>query len=166
MKNLFLSILLLIMITNQTCLKTEEECKKTEAPEINVGLIFSGTINIQDNSGKDITADFVDTGLDMIYYKVYCSGKNNGPFTSEFSINKDGTLYKKSIGYWSFRMDNKQDYIRVSFFIAGEDIGQTYNVTYDQLKAFDGGKPILKFSLIVTFNGYYFLTESLVLAIS
>lgn len=166
MNKIILPILLLLIISSQSCLKTEAECKKTEAPEINVGLIFSGNINIQDNTGADITADFVDVGLDMIYYKVYCSGKNNGPFTTEFSITEDGTLYKKSIGYWSFRMDNKEDYIRVSFFIDGDDIGQPYNVSYDQLKAFNGSNPLLKFSIVVTFDGYFFKTESLVLAIS
>ena len=157
---------LLLLISFQSCLKSEAECKKTEAPEINFGLLLFGNIQINDPGGTDITIDFTDAQLNMLYYKVYCDGANNGPFTTEFTINEDGTLYKESIGYWSFRMDNTKDYIRVQFFIEGDDIGLEYNVSYDQLKAFDGSNPNLTFSLVVTADGEFFSTESISLSIS
>lgn len=165
MKNLLLSFSLLFIISLQGCVTSEAKCKKTEAPEINFGLIFYGNIQIKTVEGTDITANFADTGFNMLYYKVYCSGKNNGPFTTEFKINEDGTLYKMSIGYWSFRMDNTKDYIRVQFFIEGKEIGQEYNVSYNQLKAFDGGNPYLKFTIKLTSVGNSFETESISLAI-
>ncbi|MDT8402281.1 MAG: hypothetical protein RQ743_11350 [Bacteroidales bacterium] len=166
MNKLVFSFLLFLMIFIQSCLTPEAECKKTEAPEINVGLLFAGSIQINDPGGNDITILFTDAELNMLYYKVYCTGKNNGPFTSEFTINENGTLYKKSIGYWSFRMNNTKDYIRVQFFIEGDNIGQEYRVTYDQLKAFDGGKPYLNFSIVVTADNEIYKTKSISLNIS
>lgn len=165
MQRFLLSISLLLIFSTQGCLKSEAECKKTEAPEINFGLLLFRNIRINNLTGEDITADFVDTDFNMLYYKVYCSGKNNGPFTTEFAINEDGSLYKKSIGYWSFRMDNTQDYIRVTFFIDGKDIGKSYNVTYNQLKAFYGQNPHLNFSIILASDGTLFETESISLSI-
>lgn len=166
MYKVIFSFFLLLILSIQGCLTSESECKKTEAPEINFGLLFLGNIQINDPSGNDITADFLDAELNMLYYKVYCSGKNNGPFTTEFTINEDGTLYKESIGYWSFRMDNTKDYIRVQFFIEGADIGQEYRVTYNQLKAFDGSNPVLTFNMVVTADNEIFETESISLSIS
>lgn len=170
MKNSVFSLFLILMILLHGCLNKEAECKKTEAPEINVGLLFFGKVKIENPSGEDITSEFVDQDLNMLYYKVYCDGTNRGPFTSEFSINEDGSLYKKSIGYMSFRMDNRNDYIRVKFFIDGSDIGQSYNVTYDQLKAYDGGNPNLNFTIRVTGDKIgdtdVFSTESISLSIS
>ena len=165
MQKLLLSFLLLLIISIQSCFLSEEECKKTEAPEINFGLLFSGNVIIYNESDENITADFVDKDLNMLYYKVYCSGKNNGPFTTEFAINEDGSLYKKTIGYWSFRMNNTKDYIRVKFFIEGDEVGYSYNVTYDQLKAYDGSNPFLQFNLVLTYNGSSFKTRSISLSI-
>jgi hypothetical protein len=170
MNRLVLSLTVLLMILPQGCLTSEAECKKTEAPEINFGLLFYGSVQIKNEDNEDITASFVDSDFNMLYYKVYCSGKNNGPFTTEFSIKEDGSLYKKSIGYMSFRMDNKKDYIRVQFFIDGSDIGKEYRVSYDQLKAFDGANPNLNFTIAITCNNFAgvntFGTESISLSIS
>jgi len=166
MNRTILPLFLILMTCLQGCLSTEAECKKTEAPEINVGLLFFGSVKIKNQSGDDITSEFVDRELNMLYYKVYCDGTNRGPFTTEFTINEDGSLYKESIGYMSFRLDNRNDYIRVHFYIDGTDIGQSYNVIYDQLKAYDGGNPNLNFRIVLEANGIFYSTQSISLTIS
>lgn len=143
------SIFLLILFGTFGCLK--EGCEKTTAPEINFGLLLGGGILILEHEGDqefDVTADYTNADFTMSYYKVYCSGSQNGPFSSEFYVRQDGTLNKESIGYWDFRMDNTDDYMRIEFILQDTNLG-FYNVDYNTLKRFDGTKPYIHFTLVV-----------------
>ena len=63
-------------------------------------------------------------------------------------MRQDGTLNKESIGYWDFRMDNTDDYMRIEFIFQDTNLG-FYNVDYNTLKRFDGMKPYIHFTLVV-----------------
>jgi hypothetical protein len=118
-------------------------------------MFLFANLTIMDKDDKDITPQFVDKDFNMLCYKVYCNGTNNGPFTTQFKINEDGSLYKKSIGYYGFRMDNTEDYMRISFFLDGKEAGG-YNVSYNQLKPFAGQNPYLDFTI-----SYYWINSTL-----
>ena len=72
MNKLLLCAVLILPMFAPGCLTDEAECKKTEAPEINIGLLFYGSIQINEPNGTDITEQFTDAELNMLYYKVYC----------------------------------------------------------------------------------------------
>ena len=164
MNTAFLSSLFLaLLLTTSGCLN--EGCKKTEAPEINFNMFLFANIQIKNTKDEDVTSQFVDNDFNMMCYKVYCDGTNKGPFTTEFKVNEDGSLYKKSIGYYGFRMDNTEDYMRVSFFLGGNEAGH-YNVYYNQLKAFDGANPYLNFTIKYTLVSNTIEVESINVSIS
>lgn len=157
MKNYISFFFLIVFVGIYGCF--EKPCEKTDAPEINFGLLMGGNLTITETKNYenddddvtfvDVTKEHVDADLTMSYYKVYCTGKRNGPFTSEFSVNEDGSLYKKSIGYWSFRMDNTDDYIRIFFILEGQELGK-FDINYNTLKNYDGKTPYIQFKLKVS----------------
>ncbi len=130
----YLSIILIVFLMGDIdgCKDASDECEKTKAPEINFKFLLGGNIQIsEDGTGKDITNEFDD--FTMMMNKVYCDGTSKGPFEVPYLITTDGQLVKQSIGTWSFRMDNTEDYMNVNFFCNGHDLG-THNVFYDMLK--------------------------------
>ena len=167
MNRIILLLFFACLLIAQGCF-IKEECKETEAPEINFGLLIGGSILIVEEEGDnetDITNQYVDSDFNVMYYKVYCNGTNKGPFTTEFAVNEDGSLYKKSIGYYSFRMDNKEDFMRVAFFLDGKEVS-THSVFYDTIKPYDGSNAYLDFTLKLSWNGIIFTTKSFIVTIS
>ena len=63
-----------------------------------------------------------------------------------YLISPDGLLVKQSLGTWSFRMDNTEDYMNVNFFCEGHDLG-THNVYYDNLKKDNGGSAYFEYTI-------------------
>ena len=143
----YLSIMLVVFLMGNIdgCQDVSDECEKTKAPEINFKFLLGGTIAIIDNeTAKDLTNEF--DNFNMMMNKAYCDGQINGPFEVPYLISTDGRLIKQSLGTWSFRMDNTEDYMNVNFFCDGHDLG-THNVYYDMLKNDDGGTAYFEYNI-------------------
>jgi hypothetical protein len=142
----YLSFILIVFLMGDIdgC-KSDDECEETKSPEINFKFLVGGIINIsEDGTGKDLTNDFEDFNIMM--NKVYCDGNTSGPFEVPYLISTDGLLVKQSLGTWSFRMDNTEDYMNVNFFCEGHDLG-THNVYYDNLKKDNGGSAYFEYTI-------------------
>ena len=142
----YLSIMLVVFLMGdfEGC-TNEDKCEETKAPEINFKFLLGGDIFIVEKGNtKDITVDF--DNVNMMMYKVYCSGHSNGPFEQSYLIETDGTLVKQGIGSWSFKMDNKDDYMRVVLFCDTKELG-TYNIYYSDLEKHDQGTAYFEFSI-------------------
>jgi hypothetical protein len=124
--------------------RSDKECEKTTAPEINFKFLVGGQIIVRDAIGEKITDNFENFTLMM--NKVYCDGTTNGPFEVPYLIFLDGALAKQSLGTWSFRMDNTKDHMNVNFFCEGHDLG-THNVYYDLIKKDDGGSAYFEYTI-------------------
>lgn len=170
MKKFLFIIFLTFIFIFQSCFefKDEGECKKTEAPEINFGFLLGGTVLIVETEGNeeyDVTADYFEKPFTISCYKVYCDGTNKGPFPQEFVLGFDGTLEKQSIGIYSFRMDNEEDYMNLIFYLNGEDAG-SYKVYYNSLKSQDGGNAYVSLFIKLIHKGYYIELESITATVS
>ena len=121
------------------CEDKSEQCEKTKAPEINFKFLIGGKITISEHgTDKDLTDEYIGKNLLMMINKAYCNGDLNGPFEVPYLISTDGLIVKQSIGTWSFRMDNTEDYMNVNFFYEEHDLG-THNFPYNMLKNDNGG---------------------------
>ncbi len=141
-------LILLFLVTSCNLFEDDEECNKTDAPEINFGLLVGGQVKIiNSSSGEDITSDFDDKEVLVFFNKVYCNGKTNGPFEDYFVLDNLGVMWRNAVGTWEFRMDNTEDYMRIVFFIEGDEIGK-YNIDYNMLKADDNGKAYFEFDIL------------------
>jgi len=126
----------------------EDQCEDSKGPEINFRLLLGGNILVvEEETTKDITVDF--DNVNMMMYKVYCSGHANGPFEQNYLIETDGTLVKQGIGSWSFKMDNKEDYMRVVIFCDTKEIA-TQSIYYSDLQQHDEGTAYYEFSIRTT----------------
>jgi hypothetical protein len=137
----YLSIIFVVFLMGNfdACQDQSEKCEKTKAPEINFKFLIGGIITISEfETYKDLTNEYEGHDLLMMMNKAYCNGKINGPFEVPYLISTDGLMVKQSIGAWSFRMDNTEDYMNVNFFLDGHDLG-AHNYYYDMLKKDDGG---------------------------
>jgi hypothetical protein len=98
-------------------------CEESKAPEINFGVLLGGHVLMVIESlddELDVTREYFHADFGMDYYKYYCNGDRNGPFTTNFKILQDGSLEKQGIGYMSFRMDNKDDFLSFTFTVQRE----------------------------------------------
>jgi len=143
----YLSIIFVVFLMGgdfEACTR-EDECEETKGPEINFKFLLGGEIFVvEKGSTKDITVDF--DNINMMMYKVYCSGHSNGPFEQNYLIETDGTFVKQGIGSWSFKMDNKDDYMRVVIFCDTKELG-TQNIYYSDLEKHDQGTAYFEFSI-------------------
>jgi hypothetical protein len=132
-KTLFLPLLILAS-TFMSC----NQCEKTEASEIEFGLIVSGYVTVYSKQGGQIvTSEWEGLGITVLMNKVYCSGRSNGPFEYNYTTDNTGQLLRSGAGYFSFRMDNTNDYMDIDFFCGGREIGESA-IGYDILKAYAG----------------------------
>jgi hypothetical protein len=142
----YLGIILVVFLMGkfEGCNK-EDKCEETKAPEINFKFLLGGDIFIVEKGHtRDITVDF--DNVNMMMYKVYCSGHSNGPFEQNYLIQTDGILVKQGIGSWSFKMDNKDDYMRVVLFCDTKELGTQY-IYYADLEKHDQGSAYFEFSI-------------------
>lgn len=87
-KYLIFILVIFLMGDNGAC-KSDDECGKTKAPEINFKFLVGGIINVSgEGTGKDLTNEFEDFTLMM--NKVYCNRNTNGPFEVPYLISTDG----------------------------------------------------------------------------
>jgi len=172
MKKSFTTCLFIGLILNaSSCLK--EGCEETKSPEINFGVLLGGHVlcvieSLDDE--VDVTKEYYYSDFVMNYYKVYCAGTRNGPFTENFKIGKNGLLEKQGIGYMSFRMDNADDYINFTFTIQSEDniynVSGNYDVYYDTFKHHNGQKAYIDFTIKIKWKDGTPTTESIIATIS
>ncbi|TLX76067.1 hypothetical protein E9993_07605 [Labilibacter sediminis] len=142
----------LLLATSCELFENEEECKKTETTEINFGLLVGGQVKvISNNTGNDVTAMFEDVALTVFFNKIYCDGTNKGPFEEYFVLDKYGVMFRNGIGNWEFRMDNHDDYMRLSFFLDGNAVGK-YNLPYSMLKPYDKRKAYFEFDILCEYT--------------
>lgn len=142
-KIVFLSLAMLI-ITQPGC---KDNCKDNEAPEIEFGLLAGGNVEVRSlQTGYVVTSEWEGLGINVQVNKVYCNGSIRGPFEESYTIDKDGVMLRSGIGYWSFRMDNRNDYMRLKFFCGGKEIG-SYSAFYDMLAPSNGGIGYLQFKI-------------------
>ena len=137
----YLSLLLIVFLMGNfdACLDQNEKCEKTKAPEINFKFLIGGKITISEyGTDKNLTDEYIGSSLLMMMNKAYCNGDLNGPFEVPYKISLDGKMDKQTIGTWSFRMDNTEDYMNVNFFHDGKDVG-THNFPYNMLKNHNDG---------------------------
>ncbi len=160
----YLSIILIVFLMGDIdgC-KSDDECEKTKATEINFKFLMGGTIAIiEAGTGNDLTNDFTD--FTMMMNKAYCDGTINGPFEVPYLVTTDGLLVKQSLGTWSFRMDNTEDYMNVNFFCDGHDLG-THNVYYDNLKKDDGGSAYFEYTINTQWDAVLSTFKNTVIAV-
>lgn len=145
MKSIRLLLILTFLLSSCDLIDQMEKCDETNAPEINFELLVGGQVKIlSKETGNDVTALYEDADMTVFFNKIYCDGTNKGPFEEYFALDKYGVMWRNSIGRWSFRMDNKDDYMRISFFIDGKEVGK-YNLDYDMLKMFDTSTAYIEF---------------------
>lgn len=153
MKISSLLIFLILLVWPFDCLdQCSDECIETEAPEINFGFMLGGDITFETSSGDNIAAQHDEFIIDV--YKVYCDGRLRGNFRTEFTIDTDGVLVNKSLGYMSFKMDNTMDYMKIILRIDEPnktnsfiDFAGPLAIWYDELKSYDGGNAYVHFTL-------------------
>ena len=153
MKKSIPTFLFLVLLLNaSTCL--DELCEESKAPEINFGVLLGGQVLMVIESlddEVDVTKEYFWSDFGMDYYKYYCSGTSNGPYTTNFKIAQDGSLEKQGMGYMSFRMDNKDDFLSFTFTVQHKEdfynVSGNYNVKYDALKPHDGQKAYIEFTI-------------------
>lgn len=136
MKKTLCVIVLIFLCTLQSCFN--KNCKATEAPLIDFGLIVRGDVTVYSaQGGQVVTSEWEGLGITVLMNKVYCSGKSNGPFEYNYTIDATGQLLRSGAGYFSFRMDNLNDYMDIDFFCGGNEIGESA-IGYDLLKLYNG----------------------------
>lgn len=127
------------MLPLQGC---DEKCKKTEAPEVEFGLIIGGKIEFRDHiTNTVITPELAGMEIHLMLKKVYCNGTIRGPFDESYLFGADGTLIRESSGYWSFKFDNLDDYMDIDFFAGGSEVCQTA-LYYSELQPYNGLHPV------------------------
>ena len=115
-----------------------QNCTETEAPLIEFGLIPQGDVIVYSWQSKQVvTSEWEGLGINIMMNKVYCNGKINGPFEMGYTIDKYGDMIKQALGYYSFRMNNTEDYMSLKFFCGGNNIGQS-TLDYGILTAYNG----------------------------
>lgn len=129
----------ILMLPLQGC---DEKCKKTEAPEVEFGLIIGGKIEFRDHiTNTVITPELAGMEIHLMLKKVYCNGTIRGPFDESYLFGADGTLIRESSGYWSFKFDNLDDYMDIDFFAGGSEVCQTA-LYYSELQPYNGLHPV------------------------
>lgn len=116
----------------------KDDCDKTKAPEINFSFRAGGTVKFMSYEATDITSQFEGKALIINFYKDHCSGSVSGPFDQAYLIHGSGELERIGIGYWSFKMDNKEDRIRTRIYYEGVSLTEPIYDDYDAMKSYDG----------------------------
>jgi len=119
---LFLSIL-------SGCSGIFEKCKDSDTDEFEFELLAGGKVEIYTVSGTDttnVTAQFKEEAFKITFTKHYCDGEIKGPFDQDYYLLENGELVRTSIGSWSYRMDNDQDNMQMSFFLHNDKVGDHF----------------------------------------
>ena len=132
-KKLFLPLLILVS-TFLSC----DQCKKTEAPKIEFGLKVGGNVTVlAKQGGTVVTSEWEGLGINVQIYKMYCDGFFRGPFEYNYTIDNTGQMINSGVGYYSFKMDNTNDYMNIDFFCGGYKIGNS-GIAYSVLAPYNG----------------------------
>ena len=143
MPNFFIKIkimktIFLLAITVIVLMCGCQNCNETETALIEFGLIPQGDVIVYSWQSKlNVTSEWEGLGINIMMNKVYCNGKINGPFELGYTIDKYGDMTREAIGYYSFKMDNTEDYMSLKFFCGGNSIGYS-TLEYGKLAAFNG----------------------------
>jgi hypothetical protein len=130
----------------------ENNCKGSEAPEIEFGLLIGGDVDvISHQTGFEVTSEWEGLGINIIMNKVYCNGTTRGPFEENYTIDVNGLMHRQAIGYWSFIMNNRNDYMDINFFCGGNEIGN-YAASCDMLAPGNGGTGYLSFKIEIEWD--------------
>ena len=150
MKKLIILLLVCFMASSVGCLF--DECKDTEQPEIRFDFIVYGYVVVKSlETGEVATSEWANHTINCVVTKYYCDGTAKGPFDEQFVTDASGSLIKQGIGFWSYRMDNQEDYMRVVFFYEGSELG-FYHSYYDELSKYDGRAANLQFKIDIEWD--------------
>jgi hypothetical protein len=101
-------------------------------------LITSGIVTVYAKQGGTVvTSEWEGLGITVKMNKVYCDGFIRGPFEYNYTIDNTGQMIRSGVGYYSFRMDNTNDYMDLHFFCGGKEIGKSA-IGYSVLAAYNG----------------------------
>lgn len=150
------SIIICLVCIAAEC-KQDETCEDTKMPEINFYFVPYGTrAEIKDASGVNITAQvYSDIKIKASTFKVYCSGKSNGPFADMYDVTSTGGLDKLSPGAMEYRMDNSKDFMQLSIMATSSGGDWPLNgdyISYKKLEPFDEGNYNLEFKVYLRYD--------------
>lgn len=149
MKRIIIFCAAIVMLTLQGC---DEKCKKTEAPEVEFGLIIGGKIELRDhNTNNVITSELAGMEINLMLKKVYCNGTIRGPFDENYIFGADGILLREAAGYWSFKLNNLDDYMDIDFFSNGSELCQTA-LYYSELQSYNGSTAYIEYNIKIVWD--------------
>jgi hypothetical protein len=149
MKKIIIFCVAITMLTLNGCY---EKCKKTEAPEVELGLIIGGKIEFRDHiTNNVITAELAGMEINLMLKKVYCNGTIRGPFDENYIFGADGILLREAAGYWSFKFNNLDDYMDIDFFSGGSELCQTA-LYYSELQSYNGTTAHIQYNIKIIWD--------------